>query len=77
MYRLIYFNPSTGYKFIDYKDEKQFPEAEQQAKLQDATIVCVVDYYHKSILHKSADFNIHREQVDHIIFDPKVMGLYY
>jgi hypothetical protein len=77
MYRLIYFNPSIGYKFTDYKDDTQRFEAEKEAQYQDAIIICIVDYYHKAILQKSADFNLHREKIDHIIFDPKVMGLYY
>ncbi len=77
MFRLIYFNSSLGYQSFDYKDVTDFPEAEQVAKNHDAVIVCVVDYYHKSILHKCLDFNKHRDDIDHLIFDPKVMGLYY
>ena len=77
MFRLIYFNPSLGYKSIDYRDEAQTSAAETTAKNHNAFIVCVVDYYHKAILNKCPDFNNHREQIDQIIFDPKVMGLYY
>ena len=77
MYRLIYFKPSIGYQFIDYKDDTQRSEIEQKAELRDATVICVVDYSHKAILQKCPDFNIHREPIDHIIFDPRVMGLYF
>lgn len=77
MYRLIYFTPSTGYKHVDYKSEVEFSSAEKQAVLQDAIVVCVVDYRNKAIVNKCPDFNVHREHIDHIIFDPKVMGLYY
>ncbi len=77
MFRLIYFNASFGYKGFDYKDDTQYTLAEQTAKSQDAAIICVVDYQNKAILKKCPDFNMHLEHIDHIIFDPKVMGLYY
>jgi hypothetical protein len=77
MFRLIYFNASTGYKTIDYKDENAFTDAARSVKDNDGTIICVVDYYRKSILNKCADFEIHHDNIDRIIFDPKVMGLYY
>jgi hypothetical protein len=77
MYRLIYFNRSIGYKSTDYKDDNQRIEAEQEAFDHNANVICIVDYYHKAILQKCLDFNMHREKIDHIIFDPKVMELYY
>jgi major membrane immunogen (membrane-anchored lipoprotein) len=77
MFRLISFSPSIGYKAFDYKQDVQFSEAEQIAVETGAIIVCVVDYHNKAILHKCTDFDMHREQIDQLIFDPKVMGLYY
>lgn len=77
MFRLIYFKPASGYESFDYKDDAHYTAAEQTARNKDALVVCVVDYYNKAILHKCSDFNNHREQIDHIIFDPKVMGLFY
>ncbi len=77
MYRVIYFNPSLGYKSIDYKDDTYTSKAEEFIKSQDAFLVCIVDYYRKAILNKCDDFNSHREKIDHIIFDSKVMGLYF
>jgi hypothetical protein len=77
MFRLIYFNPSIGYKAIDYKQDTEYSEAELVAVSSSAMIICVVDYRNKAILHKCSDFDIHREQIDQLIFDPKVMGLYY
>jgi len=77
MFRLIYFDPSFGYKTFDYKRVEQYVEGERVAADSKAVIICVVDYYNKSILHKSADYDMHREQIDSLIFDPKVMGLYY
>ena len=77
MFRLIYFNPSIGYKTIDYKDESGFANASETVKKDDSKIICIVDYYRKSILNKCDDFEIHHDKIDRIIFDPKVMGLYY
>lgn len=77
MFRLIYFNPSIGYKAFDYKQDMQLSEAQQIAVDTSAIVVCVVDYYNKAILHKCEDFDTHREQIDQLIFDPKVMGLYF
>jgi hypothetical protein len=65
MFRLIYFNPSIGYKAFDYKQDMQLSEAQQIA----------VDT--SAIVHKCEDFDTHREQIDQLIFDPKVMGLYF
>lgn len=77
MFRLIYFSQSMGYKTIDYKQDAQYSEAKLKAVSSSAMIICVVDYRNKAILHKCADFDKHREQIDQLIFDPKVMGLYY
>lgn len=77
MFRLIYFNASIGYKTIDYKAENAFSNAAQQVRDNDGQIICVVDYYRKSILNKCPDFEFHHDKIDRIIFDPKVMGLYY
>lgn len=77
MFRLIYFNPSIGYKTIDYKHESGLQDAEKVVKANDAITICVVDYYRKSILNKCADFENHHDKIDRIIFDPKVLGLYY
>lgn len=77
MFRLIYFNPAIGYKTFDYKKVEQYADGEKIVAESEATIVCVVDYYHKAILHKSANYDSHREKIDLLIFDPKVMGLYY
>lgn len=77
MYRIIYFSTSLGYKTIDYKDDTYTLEAEEVVKNHQALLICVVDYYRKAILEKCDDFSVHRDKIDHIIFDPKVMGLYY
>lgn len=77
MYRLIYFNTSLGYKIIDYKDDEFTAEAEEVVESHMALLVCIVDYYRKAIFKKCEDFNIHRDKIDHIIFDPKVMGRYF
>lgn len=77
MFRLIYFNDSKGYKSIDYKNESGYQVAQETALANDAIIICVVDYYRKSIINKCIDFDLHHDHIDGLIFDPKVMGLYY
>jgi hypothetical protein len=77
MFRLIYFNPAAGYRTFDCKQVERLSEGERLVADAEAMIICVVDYYNKAILHKCSDYETHREQIDPLIFDPKVMGLYY
>jgi hypothetical protein len=77
MYRLIYFDSRFGYQTVDFKDDSETAKAEDVVKKSDALLICVVDYCRKAILKKCDDFSSHQEQIDHIIFDPKMTGMYY
>jgi hypothetical protein len=68
MYRLIYYVPGTSYGTIDSYSPIKLIAEEAILNSQQITVVCVVDYYNKSIFNKCRFYDIHRELIDDLIF---------
>jgi ferredoxin-like protein FixX len=74
MFRIIYCEPGKMYQTIDSHNEIEIIANEGLLKCSQCKIICVINYSNQLILNKSSDFDIHRELIDEIIFDPKIIG---
>jgi hypothetical protein len=73
MFRLIYFNPLKGYGTLDSDDDPQILVTGNLLRDNGVNVVCIVDYQQKLILNKSPDYNLHRDFIDDLIFEPKFL----
>jgi len=69
MYRLVYFDPASGYGSSDSNSYSQILDTDRHLKEEGKDVVCIVDYEAKEITHKSRDYPEHRDKVDNFIFD--------
>jgi hypothetical protein len=76
MWRLIYCGKDRNYGTIDSKSSMEIIALEGMLTLQRINVLCVVDYSRRLILNKRMEFYIHRELIDEIIFDPKIVKQY-
>jgi hypothetical protein len=76
MWRLIYCEKDKNYGTIDSKSSMEIIALEGMLTLQHINVLCVVDYARRLILNKRMGFYIHRELIDEIIFDPKIVKQY-
>jgi hypothetical protein len=76
MWRLIYCERDKHYGTIDSRSSIEIIALEGILSLQNIKVLCVVDYAKRLILNKGTDFYIHRDRIDEIIFDPKIVKQY-
>jgi len=69
MYRLVYFDPESGYGSQDSNTYSQILDTDRHLKDEGKDVVCIVDYEAQEITHKSSDYPEHRDKVDSFIFD--------
>jgi hypothetical protein len=76
MWRLIFCENGTHYQTIDSNNSIEIIAAEGILRRKHITVLCVVDYTERLIFSKSKNFENHREFIDEIIFDPKLVEQY-
>lgn len=69
MYKLVYYDPLVGYGTFDSNVYSQIIDTDQQLKKSGKEVVCIVDYDAQEIMHKSRNYNLHRDNIDNYIFD--------
>jgi hypothetical protein len=70
MFKLIYYEPGKPYGAIDSNNQVKLIAMESILISKQITIICVVDYANRLLLNKCKYFDIHRELIDDLIFDP-------
>lgn len=70
MFRLIYYEPGKAYGNIDSLSQIELIAKEAILNSKHITVVCVVDYAKKLIYKRNKYYDIHRELIDDLIFDP-------
>ncbi len=74
MFRLIFYTDIGGYGVFDSKISTQLI-AKEYFLIQDGiSVLCIIDYNQKMILHKGRLYQAHREHIDDIIFDPTIVN---
>lgn len=74
MYRLIYLIAENTYNMFDSEDNAEIAAKEEKLSLLGLEIVCIVDYKRQFILKKSLKYTQHRDFIDEMIFDPKLVS---
>jgi hypothetical protein len=74
MYRLIYLTAENTYNIFDSEDNGEMAAKEEVLSQQGLDIVCIVDYKRQFILKKSLKYTQHRDFIDDMIFDPKLVS---
>jgi hypothetical protein len=74
MFRLIYFEPGRPYGVIDSKSQIELIAKQGLLGSKRINVICVIDYANRAILNKSKYFDIHRELIDEIIFDQRLIN---
>ncbi len=74
MYRLIYLTAENTYDFFDSEDKGLMAAKEEDLTQQGLDVVCIVDYKRQFILKKSLRYTQHRDFIDDLIFDPKLVS---
>lgn len=76
MFRLIYCEPGSLYRSIDSFSQIELIAKEADLNSKHMTVVCVVDYANKLVYKRNKYYDIHRELIDDLIFDPRVVNKY-
>lgn len=74
MFRLIYYEPGRPYGVIDSRSQIELIAKQGLLGSKCRTIVCMIDYANRAILNKCKYFDIHRELIDEIIFDQRLIN---
>jgi hypothetical protein len=70
MYRLIYLEPDTGYRYFDSPSGAEIDVNLAMLHKQKISVICVVDYAKQAINNKCLDYSNHYDSIDGMIFDP-------